>query len=102
MANGLLAFPAWILTRGQLHGLLILAVLVLARCLFVLRYPIRKCSCKPGLTRARCPRCRAFGFRYRRGATAIHRFAWSVLLRRLMERRREAVADQISERTPQS
>lgn len=101
MANGLLAFPAWILTRGRLVDLLLVAGLVALRCLFILRYPIRKCHCKPGLTRAHCRKCRSFGLRYRRGATAVHRFAWSVLLRRLMERRREAVADQLSER-PQS
>ena len=79
-----------------------LGVLVALRILFVLRYPIRRCGCRPGITRRRCTKCHAYGYRYRRGATAIHRFAWSVLLGRLMERRREAVAEQVSERTPQS
>lgn len=97
-ANGLLAFPVWILTRGHVTDLLLIGGLVLLRCLFLLRYPIRKCRCGPGLARLRCRRCRGHGYAYRRGATAVHRFAWSVVLRRLMERRREAVAEQISER----
>jgi len=72
--------------------------LVAAWCLFVLISPTRRCGCLPGRTRTRCRKCRGHGRRYRRGATAVHRFAWSVLLHRLMENRRDALTAERQER----
>lgn len=86
--------PLWMFSRAHLLSALVAFGLVAAWCLFVLASPTRRCHCLPGKMRARCRKCRGHGRRYRRGATAIHRFAWSVLLRRLMNNRRDDLAEQ--------
>lgn len=82
------SFPAGLVTRGHL----VIAVLVFAalavRALFVLRSPVKRCHCLPGFSRARCRRCRATGWKRRRGATAVHRFYWSVRGSAVLEKRR--------------
>jgi len=90
--------PLWVFSRAHLLPALVACGLVLAWSLFVLASPTRRCRCKPGKTRARCRKCKGHGRRYRRGAVAVHRFAWSVLLRRLMENRRDALTAERQER----
>jgi hypothetical protein len=53
--------------------------------LFVLAFPTASCprvvtverKGKPPRTKV-CPKCKGRGFRYRTGATFVHRFAWSL------------------------
>lgn len=86
--------PAGLISRAHLADVLIVFGFLVAYALLVLISPTRRCRCNPGLQRARCRKCGSRGRRYRIGAAAVHRFVWSVLLRRLMEHRRESLADQ--------
>jgi hypothetical protein len=83
------SLPAGLVTREHLAAALIVFCLLAGRALFVLRNPVRRCHCLPGFARARCRRCRATGWKRRRGATAIHRFYWSVRGSAVLERRRD-------------
>lgn len=74
----------------HLSGVLMLGALALAYCLFVLIKPTHKCWCEPGRHRAQHKRCHGTGRVYYPGAATVHRFVWSVLLRRLMEARRDS------------
>ena len=81
--------------------LVLLAVLAVAvRCVYLHRYPMGPCGKCQGRGTNRgsnsrrwgaCPRCKGAKQVKRFGATAVHRFYWSVAGRRLQERRKEQV-----------
>ncbi len=71
----------------MLTAALVLLSAAVTWCLLLLASPTRRCArCKgKRVTRTRwarriirCPRCRGTGRSYRRGATTVHRFAWSL------------------------
>jgi hypothetical protein len=79
------------------HLLLAAAVIALYAALR-LAFPTARClRClgkrvtRHGRRAARCWMCRGNGRVVWPGATAVHRFFWSVLGRRLMDRRKEAI-----------
>jgi hypothetical protein len=86
------ALPLAFLSRPHLAAFAIAAAVVIAYCLLVLAAPTKRCRCQPGQERARCRRCKRTGRHYRPGAVAIHRFYWSVLGSRRLEKRREQLA----------
>lgn len=86
-----------VFSQAHLTSALMAFGMVAAYCLFVLAVPTRRCGCAPGRGRGGCRRCRGTGRRRRLGAAAVHRFVWSVLMRRLMAKRRETIAAQLKE-----
>jgi hypothetical protein len=85
------------LTAGTVLRLILAAFAVLVlRALFVLLRPTKRCgkcdgrrNYRKGKRLVRCKRCQD-GRVYRFGATAVHRFWWSVVTGPWLERRREA------------
>ena len=81
---------------------ILIAVAALAvRCLYLLKYPFgpcRKCRAHPGANKGsnskrwgQCKACGGTKQRRRFGATAVHRFWWSVAGESLHQRRKEHV-----------
>jgi len=80
--------------------ILIAAAVVTVRCFYLYRYPMgpcRKCQGR-GVNRGSnskrwgaCPKCKGARQVKRAGATAVHRFYWSVVGARLQERRKAQV-----------
>lgn len=86
------------------HHILAAFVVVLAYCGLALVKPQRKCGRCKGSRRSqryagvagpqgKCRRCSGNGRHPRRGATAVHWFAWSVVVERLVQRRAERRED---------
>jgi hypothetical protein len=87
-----------------LRLVVILFALGLGYCALCLVRPTRRCGRCRGTRRAKrrlgllgktaqCRKCRGRGKHKRLGATAVHRFAWSVLLGPLMEQRHERIKE---------
>ena len=74
--------------------LFVAAAATVVYCVVALKSPTRRCpACRSGAPRSRgpCKRCRGTGRVRRFGATAIHRFYWSVVGDALKGRMQEKV-----------
>ncbi|HUL24880.1 MAG TPA: hypothetical protein VLW44_03795 [Streptosporangiaceae bacterium] len=91
-----------------IHNVLLAAIAAAAYCLFVFASPVGMCLRCLGRRRHRslwngrmraCRSCRGNGARRRIGATAVHRFYWIAFGNRQRELRREALREELRDRS---
>ena len=81
----------------MIHLVLVAAAVIAVRCAFLLRWPLGPCRYCAGTSvnkrRRPCSACGGTGQRRRFGATAVHRFWWSVRGPAVRERHKQQVRE---------